>query len=299
MTSRNWCFTDNNPEDRELLCLKDSELVKMAIWQIEEGTNGTEHIQGYLELVQPQRISALKKLLPRAHLEKRKGSRSQAVLYCCKEEGRISGPFSLGLKCSLEDYLKRITEGKKLTSKAIELEEIRDKLSQGEDFLQIADEHFAVWVRHWKAFQTYIILKSKPRSWKTNVTVIIGPTGTGKSKWAMDTYPDAYWKQRGTWWCGYNGHEHVVIDEFYGWLPWDTLLRICDRYPMLLETKGGQVSFVGKNIVITSNKHPHLWYTNDMFDAFIRRVDNWIFMEKLGDIEMYEDYEELKKKLIY
>lgn len=89
----------------------------------------------------------------------------------------------------------------------------------------------------------------------------------------MDNYPDAYWKQRSQWWDCYE-HKHVVMDDFYGWLPFDTLLRICDRYPLLVETKGGQTKFNAEVLVITSNQRPQEWYPNvSNFDAFVRRVD--------------------------
>lgn len=103
----------------------------------------------------------------------------------------------------------------------------------------------------------------------------------------MESYPDAYWKQRSNWWDGYANHEHVVIDEFYGWLPFDLLLRLCDRYPLLVETKGGQVQFSANTIVITTNKRPTEWYTNMYTPALIRRVDHWIIMPAIGETHTY------------
>ena len=117
---------------------------------------------------------------------------------------------------------------------------------------QIADHDFELWVRSYRAFREYRLLIQPPRSHEVEVFVLQGPTGTGKSKWAMDNYPDAYWKQRSIWWDGYAKQETVIIDEFYGWMPFDTLLRVCDRYPLLVETKGGQVNFVAKTIIITT-----------------------------------------------
>jgi hypothetical protein len=99
--------------------------------------------------------------------------------------------------------------------------QIRSKLSEGNSATieEIADNEFDLWVRYYKAFDRYLLMKTKPRNHVVEVHVLQGPTGTGKSKWAMDTYPDAYWKQRSQWWDGYMGHEVVILDEFYGWLP--------------------------------------------------------------------------------
>lgn len=131
------------------------------------------------------------------------------------------------------------------------------------------------WCRFRGAFKEYRLLHSQPRDFKTNVIVIQGPTGTGKSKFVQDEYPGAYWKGRDQWWCGYMQQETVVLDEFYGWIPYDTLLRLCDRYPLDVEVKGGKVNFASKTIIITTNKHPEKWYKDVYFQAFVRRVDEW------------------------
>ena len=108
----------------------------------------------------------------------------------------------------------------------------------------------------------------------------------------MDNYPDAYWKQRGTWFDNYNNHETVIIDDFYGWLPFDTLLRMCDRYPMMVETKGGHVNFCPKTILITSNQAPDEWYRNiSNYEAFVRRVEKFIFCsDEMREFENYSEF---------
>lgn len=103
----------------------------------------------------------------------------------------------------------------------------------------------------------------------------------------MDSYPNAYWKQRSQWWDNYNGEAVVVLDEFYGWLPYDTLLRLCDRYPLLVESKGGQIQFSATTLIITTNKRPDKWYNNVYYPAFVRRVDHWIIMPRMGEVHNY------------
>lgn len=47
--AKNWCFTINNPTDFEKECLKVLHLdasVQYIIWQVEEGEEGTPHVQG-------------------------------------------------------------------------------------------------------------------------------------------------------------------------------------------------------------------------------------------------------------
>lgn len=63
----------------------------------------------------------------------------------------------------------------------------------------------------------------------------------------------------------------MIIDDFYGWIKYSTLLRLLDRYPMRVEYKGGQANFLAKTIIFTSNRHPSEWYKMDN-SALMRRI---------------------------
>lgn len=41
---------------------------------------------------------------------------------------------------------------------------------------------------------------------------------------------EIYYKPRGELWDGYHQQPSVIIDDFYGWLKYDELLKISDRY---------------------------------------------------------------------
>lgn len=100
----------------------------------------------------------------------------------------------------------------------------------------------------------------KPRDFKTDVHVICGIPGSGKSRYCQEVGGDSYWKPCGKWWDGYIGQETVVLDDFCGWLPISDLLRLMDRYPFRVET----VEFVSKKIYITSNKSSKEWYKEEL-----------------------------------
>lgn len=270
------------------------------------GDEGTLHYQAYVEMKQPTRLTGMKKLFPRAHLEVRKGSRKQAVQYCGKDESRIgdtsiyvnekwinsSGAYGTdGVDEWTTLWHSLTSQETSTTSTKQRLSLIKDQLCAGSHSIEeIADNDFDLWVRYYRAFERYVMIKTEPRNHEVEVHVVQGPTGTGKSKWAMETYPGAYWKQRSNWWDGYTKHDAVIIDEFYGWLPFDLLLRICDRYPLMVESKGGQIQFVAKTIVITSNQLPGSWYKSCYFPSFIRRVKRWHIMPLLGFHMEYDDY---------
>jgi len=314
MASRNWLFTINNPEAEDYPeQWSNLTNIKNAIYQVEMGEEGTIHLQGYLELKNPRQMVWLRRNLNgRAHWEKRRGTRRQAVEYCAKEETRLAVPSVYGMRDSLEGWTTVSDTGLESllcelgwrlnsdtsqngSESSKKLHEIKAKLEDGSASLEdIADEYFPLWVRYNRAFEKFVTMKTAPRDHACEVHVIFGPTGTGKSRWCMDQFPGAYWKQRSKWWDGYFKHETVVLDEYYGWIQFDTLLRICDRYPMLVESKGGQIQFVAKSIIFTTNKLPCEWYSNCYFPAFQRRVTKWHYMPSLGIHSIHENYSEFK-----
>lgn len=169
---------------------------------------------------------------------------------------------------------------------------MKEMIDSGKTDVELAEYDFALYVTSYRGLAHYRVITSTPRDHEVHVSVIQGPTGTGKSKYCKDNYAGAYWKQRSNWWDGYSNHEVVIIDEFYGWLPFDLLLRICDRYPLLVETKGGQVNFTAKQIIITTNAVPERWYKHVYFKSFIRRVSQWIIMPIWGETKVFTDYKE-------
>lgn len=303
--SRNWTFTLNNPTGEEIF---EHSQLKMLIANQEIGLNGTLHYQGYCEFNNPVPDSTVRNFLTRAHWEPRKGTQKEAVIYCvkdylqnyketseCLEEFKNEnleglerfGLLSVGIERGqkLQEYIEKLSAKKQ--SKLLHLKQCID---EGMTTKELWNEDFETMVRHHRAFQNYRLEIVTPRSHEMEVIVIYGPTGTGKSRWCSENFPNAYWKQLGKWWDAYNQHEVVIIDEFYGWLQWTTLLRLCDRYPMMVETKGGQVQFTAKTIVFTSNTAPNLWYKDTYFDAFKRRVSKWIHMSTLHNHMFFDDY---------
>lgn len=96
---RNWVFTLNNPEDNGVPLPNGSdwfarfEHLRYGICQLERGSEGTLHLQGYLEFDRSIRASSIQSALPGSYHSRRMGSRQQAIDYCQKEETRQLGPW--------------------------------------------------------------------------------------------------------------------------------------------------------------------------------------------------------------
>ncbi len=235
-----WMFTINNPRESHIEDSPDVwPGVQWVIWQKERGDNGTVHLQGYVQFLSQKRLSTLKRLSRRAHWERRRGTHAQAKAYCPKEETRMAGPFEKG-----EEQLTY--QGKRK-----DILDLKRALDAGKSEYEIAqdDELYGYWVRHYKTVERYKMLcVESRRTWQTVTSVYWGEPGVGKSRRALDEGgADAYWLPKPTgssvWWNGYCGQEVVVIDEFYGWISRDMMCRLCDRYPLYVETKGGAVQF--------------------------------------------------------
>jgi len=319
--STNWCFTINNPSIDDILQLdwenkqQWNNQIVFAVYAKEYGTNMTEHYQGYLETAHPKTLSWLKKRLPRAHFESRKGTRNQAILYCLKEYDTSSTttgtqdvffwelyPHWITWQAMKQELTSYKTSGKTSNSGTLTrkqcLQQMKTMIDEGKTDVDLANFDFNTYVSCFRGLNQYRLIITPPRNHETKVIVCQGPTGTGKSKWCMDNYPNAYWKQRGNWWDNYSGQETVIIDEFYGWLPYDLILRLCDRYPLMVEVKGGQVQFIAKTIIFTSNQLPERWYKNVYFSSFTRRVHEWHIFPIWGEHEIHTDYNIAISKMV-
>lgn len=93
-------------------------------------------------------------------------------------------------------------------------------------------------------------------------TWLSGRPGTGKSRWCAENLPaqHTFWvpppgsKQGHLWFPGYDRQPIVVFDDFRPEFASELLmLRICDRYPLTVEFKGGHIEFRPTQIFVTSN----------------------------------------------
>lgn len=83
--NRSWCFTINNDKESDLIGMMQCPF-KYMIFGFEVGSDKkTSHIQGYVQMPDTKTLTAMKKWLPRAHLEIAKGTPQQNIEYCSKD----------------------------------------------------------------------------------------------------------------------------------------------------------------------------------------------------------------------
>lgn len=253
------CFTLNNYTDEDLAHYANEirEISSYLVIGFEIGEKGTPHFQGYLELKKPTRFSTLKKLMGRAHIERRYGSAKQASDYC-KEDG------------DFVEFGEMREQGKRN-----DLDNVRETALDG-GMRAVTEGKFNL--QHIKIAEKFLSYCEEGRDWKPEVIWIWGPTGTGKSRRAREIVgDDVYCKNEGNkWWDGYDGHEDVIIDDFRdSWWPITYMLALLDRYTFRVEYKGGMRQFRAKRIVITSAFPPENCYagTGEAINQLLRRLD--------------------------
>jgi hypothetical protein len=206
------------------------------------------------------RLAAVVKIFGRWHAEP---TRSKAALeYVWKDETGVKGTqFELGVLAVRKDI-------------TIDWDAIKSAAKCGE--LDSIPSH--VYVRCYGALSRIAADNLEPAAFERTVVCYIGSTGTGKSRRAwgeagMDAFPK---DPRTKFWCGYRDHKHVIIDEFRGGIDISHILRWLDRYPVVIEVKGGARVLKAEKIWITSNIHPRSWYPTldkQTLDALLRRME--------------------------
>jgi len=224
---------------------------------------GRIHLQAYIEFKEAISFNSAKTRLPEgSHIEIRKGSRDDARDYCRKDESRIAGPYECGEWCK--------------AGQRTDLEELFSLIKAEKPLQEIIETNPTCAIRNWKHLKCIGDFYVSNRDFKTKVIWCYGCTGSGKSRWAFNTYPNAFWKPNNRWWDGYDPREHetVIWDD---WAPdiigYKEMLRLMDRYPMFIEQKGLTTKFRAKTLVFTSIIHPRFMDDPYSTEEFLRRID--------------------------
>ncbi|UOF79231.1 rep protein [Circoviridae sp.] len=280
ITKRFWVFTLNvdNKEEWDPATIPIGQVVKAMVCQLEKApTTGQLHWQGAIKFNNAVSMAAVKKVIgDKAHVEAMAGTWEQATEYCKKDKTRVEGetPYEAGN-----------TKGGQ--GERTDLEEVRQTIKSGASTVEIADAHWATFLRYNKGIALYKHAIAKKRDFKTKVVVHYGAPGCGKSYNAnkaaegRTSFTLCQGNGDNIWWDGYDGQDVAILDDFYGWVRFSSMLQLMDRYEYQVEIKGARGQFTSKELHITSNAPPSAWYKYDekkSWPAFLRRIDEaWYY----------------------
>lgn len=267
---RGWCFTANPgcATTRESLEARwDETRMAWLAFQQERAESGTLHWQGAVyfknRVTRPKWDDGM-------HWEPMRGTPRQAWDYCTKEETRVDGPYTHG------------AEPKGAGARS-DLEIVAEMAAAGASLTEIADAQPIAFIRHHRGIERFVGLKAKHRQFGTKMKIEVhwGDAGSGKTWHAMSQFNGstggsdeaAYvlsYSHNG-WWQHYNGEKVVIIEEYSGWLNWNTLLNVLDSTPMSVEFKGGSWPLQVTTVIITSNKCPWDWHPKQEYQEPLRR----------------------------
>lgn len=225
-------------------------------------TSGKAHIQGYMEFTSKQSIKQIQAIMHGVHLEQRQGTQAEARNYCIKKDTRLSEPYELGSLSTNQGSRTDITMIRTLMSENISLKNIILHYCSNYQTIRIAE----------KLFQ----YNAKPRQPENPPTILwyYGETGTGKTRHVFDYYHDIYPSFSYKWWDGYEQNEVILIDDMRkDYAKFHVLLKLLDRFPHIVQTKGGTTHINSPTIIITSAYHPaELYDTREDISQLLRRI---------------------------
>lgn len=162
-----------------------------------------------------------------------------------------------------------------------DLANVRDLIKNGKGMRVIAES--ASNYQCIKAAEVLFKYIERKRDFKPRVIWVCGRSGSGKTRLAYDKHKhDKIHIQNAAskWWQGYDAHSVVIIDEVDENTDYNVLKQLCDRYPCVVECKGGSRQFLAKTIYITSLSRPEdLFYSRpENGKEMLRRIDEIIHL---------------------
>jgi len=234
-----------------------------------DGSN--PHFQGFFQLGKRMLNSKISDMFPRGtHFEVMRGTPAQADAYCRKED---MSPFVFGER--------NVGQGERT-----DLYELYLAAKKGKSDLELAEMDPRRYLQYGRGLREIRAAAAPKRTWASEIIVLHGKTGCGKTRAAWEGWEPEMLDGKWPFINGYTAtNPHVCFDDFDpSGMNIETLLKVCDRYPMNVNVKGGFMNWNPKVIIFTSNLHPKDWYpkaNEEHRAALLRRIEEFGHMEEL------------------
>lgn len=267
----------------KFLYIVRGELINYAVVCKEHHENGQSHTHVYVEFIKPFESRNPRCFDVEGHhpnIEKIRTTPWKTVEYCKKEGNWI-------------EYHPE--NAPRLNYNAMTRSE-RNKFLRQNDPVELFENDIISAEQCVRIMKARDFINNYTRNTRTGKPVVLwfyGATGTGKTRTAVEMAEDSgcrYWISNDPdlkWFDGYNGQEWAIIDDFrrqgvkFSWM-----LRLLDRYPLLVQVKGGYVRWVPRVIIITcpvKAEECYTWFDKDGeerewdgLDQLLRRLDDQI-----------------------
>lgn len=244
----------------------DSKILRYIVGQFETCPKTNKvHFQGYCQL--KKRVQGRKRIQKalsagKCWCQKAMGSSADNFNYCTKEHWDGKGNRMAGTQ--VFEWGKPVV----MKGQRCDLDDVKLRLDAGDNLFDIAQEHFKPFIKYHKGFEKYQFMKktAEATDWRNiKVHVHYGDAGSNKSRSAVEAAGGDYYrpvvnKNGQVWFSAYKGEKTLILDDFYGQIPFNYLLRLLDGHKLEVETKGGSTWAMWENVYITSNSHPQFWY---------------------------------------
>jgi hypothetical protein len=204
-------------------------------------------------------------------MEPRRGTIEQAIEYCT----RVSKRDVVSNESVMEFGTRPVGAGSRSDLRAV-----IQSVKEGRSARELFDLHPEAYIKYARGIDKARFVYETPRDFKTEVFWYYGTTGTGKSRAASDeaSHEDVYWKAGDSkWWCGYEGQPNVIIDDYRCDLcKFHVLLRLFDRYPLMVEGKGNAMHFRSRRIWVTAPHRPEVMWrsrADEDINQLLRRIE--------------------------
>lgn len=230
---------------------------------------GTPHLQGYVRFTNARSAKAitnkLEKLLGvRPHVEIAKGSDLQNQIYCSKGTDIFESgtPSKQGRRSDMSRAIQAYEDGNSIHE---------------------MHRHFNLQaIRHVQSF----VATQPAIPMERTVSWIWGPTGTGKTHYAMQaaTNPWVSNGQGNMFFATYANETELILDDFRGeQLSLAILLRVLDKYAVNVRVLYGTRPLMAHTIYITSDRPPSdIWSDGDLAQV-MRRINHVIHLSTRFD----------------